>query len=200
MPRHAERSPQSPALCSWDGDLTFSELEKLSSVLARKLINAGIRLETLVPVCFEKSLYAVVSMVAILRAGGAFVPLDPSHPTDRLKAIIEKAGAKVVFTSPTTAHFFHNISVSLVEVSPPVMESCDASVDGSLSAVGPDHAAFVLFTSGSTGKPKGIIQEHASVCASAIAHGNALHVTSESRVFQYAAFTFDVSMMDVSRR
>ncbi|KAL8750734.1 MAG: hypothetical protein Q9199_006878 [Rusavskia elegans] len=136
-------------------------------------------------------------MVAILRAGGAFVPLDPSHPTDRLKAIIEKAGAKVVVTFPTTAQLFRNISVSLVEVSPSVLESCDASVNASLSAVGPDHAAFVLFTSGSTGKPKGIIQEHASVRTSAIAHGNALHVTSESRVFQYAAFTFDVSMMDI---
>ena len=195
--RHAERSPQAPAVCSWDGNLTFSELEELSSLLAGKLTNAGIRQETLVPVCFEKSLYAVVAMVAILRAGGAFVPLDPSHPTDRLKAIIEKAGAKVVVTSPRTAQCFRNISVSLIEVSPSLLESCDDSVDGPLSAVGPDHAAFVLFTSGSTGKPKGIIQEHASVCASAIAHGNALQVTSESRVFQYAAFTFDVSMMDI---
>ncbi|KAL8978904.1 MAG: hypothetical protein Q9205_005633 [Flavoplaca limonia] len=195
--RHVQRSPHSPAVCSWDGDLTFSDLEKLSFFLARRLVNAGIRQETLVPVCFEKSLYAVVAMVAILRAGGAFVPLDPSHPKDRLKAIIDRAGAKVVVTSPMTAPLFCGISVSVVEVSPANMESCDASADDSLPAIGPSHAAFVLFTSGSTGQPKGIVQEHSSVCASAIAHGNAMHVTSESRVFQYAAFTFDVSMMDI---
>ncbi|KAL8785677.1 MAG: hypothetical protein Q9213_003236 [Squamulea squamosa] len=195
--RHAESLPQSPAVCSWDGDLTYLELEKLSSTLTRKFIRAGIRRETLVPVCFEKSLYAVVAMVAILRAGGAFVPLDPSHPTDRLKAIIGKAGAKLVVTSPKTAPLFHDIHVSIIEVSPSLVESSNYPFDDCIPAAQPDHAAFVLFTSGSTGRPKGIIQEHASVCTSAIAHGNAMRVTSSSRVFQYAAFTFDVSMMDI---
>ncbi|KAL8668796.1 MAG: hypothetical protein Q9168_006589 [Polycauliona sp. 1 TL-2023] len=180
--RHAERSPLSLAVCAWDGNLTFSELDVLSSCLAKKLVNAGVRRETLVPVCFEKSLYAVVAMVAILRARGAFVPLDPSHPKDRLEAIISKAGAKVVVTSPTTANLFRNISVSVIEVSPSFIESPDGSVDVHLPTASPSDAAFVLFTSGSTGKPKGIIQEHASVCTSAIAHGNALNVTSESRV------------------
>ena len=195
--RHAGRSPESPALCSWDGDITYLELENFSSILAMKLIDAGIGRETLVPVCFEKSLFAVVAMVAIMRAGGAFVPLDPSHPKDRLKAIIDKAGAKVVLSSSITAHLLRDISVNVFEVSPSILECSGASMYGSFAQVRPYHAAFVLFTSGSTGQPKGIIQEHASVCASAVAHGNALHVTPESRVFQYAAFTFDVSMMDI---
>lgn len=192
--RHAERSPHAPSVCSWDGDLTYLELEKLSSGLARKFIDAGIGQETLVPVCFEKSLYAVVAMLAILRAGGAFVPLDPSHPKDRLKAIIEKAKAKVVVTSPQTGPLFRDFAVNVIEVSHSTVASSGVSL---LPAVRPDHAAFVLFTSGSTGKPKGIIQEHASVCTSATAHGHAMQVTPDSRVFQYAAFTFDVSMMDV---
>ncbi|KAL8672702.1 MAG: hypothetical protein Q9224_007562, partial [Gallowayella concinna] len=136
-------------------------------------------------------------MVAILRAGGAFVPLDPSHPKDRLEAIITKAGAKIVVTSSETAHIFHGLSVSVVEVAPSTMHFSDASSDDPLPIVRSNHSAFVLFTSGSTGKPKGIIQEHASVCTSAITHGNAMHVTHNSRVFQYAAFTFDVSMMDI---
>ncbi|KAL8797646.1 MAG: hypothetical protein Q9182_007149 [Xanthomendoza sp. 2 TL-2023] len=195
--RYAESSPQAPAVCSWDGNLTYLELDDLSSVLARKFIDAGIRQETLVPVCFEKSLYAVVAMVAILRAGGAFVPLDPTHPKDRLEAIINKAGADVVVTSPGTAHIFRDISISIVEVSPGTMQCSNSPSDYPLPIVRSDHSAFVLFTSGSTGKPKGIIQEHASVCTSATAHGNAMHVTHTSRVFQYAAFTFDVSMMDI---
>ncbi|KAL9600221.1 MAG: hypothetical protein Q9179_003287 [Wetmoreana sp. 5 TL-2023] len=194
---HAKKSPQAPALCSWDGDLTFQELEELSARLAKDLFSAGVRPETLIPVCFKKSLYAVVAMLAILRAGGAFVPLDPSHPRDRLEALIEKASAKIVVASPETAPLFNNIPVTIVKVSSSMLACSEAVRDCRLPLVRPDHAAFVLFTSGSTGKPKGIVQEHASVCTSSLAHGRAMHVTSSSRVFQYAAFTFDVSMMDI---
>ena len=142
-------------------------------------------------------MYAVIAMVAILRAGGAFVPLDPSHPEDRLKVIVENTNAEVVVASPETAHLFHGMVPSIVQVSSSMLESLHPALEHSTPEVRPDHAAFVLFTSGSTGKPKGIVQEHASVCTSSLAHGRAMHVTSCSRVFQYAAFTFDVSMMDI---
>lgn len=84
--QNVQSSPQSPALCSWDGNLTYRQLDALTTRLARYLISTGIRHGSLVPVCFRKSMYAVIAMVAVLRAGGAFVPLDPSHPKDRLKA------------------------------------------------------------------------------------------------------------------
>lgn len=195
--QHAKSAPQSPALCSWDGNLTYQELDALSLRLAKHFVSAGITPETLVPVCFRKSMYAVIAMVAIHRAGGAFVPLDPSHPEGRLKAIIEKANAKMVVGSPETAHLFHGIVPTVLQVSSSMIESLRSSSEYMIPEVRPDHAAFVLFTSGSTGKPKGIVQEHASVGTSSLAHGRAMNVTSKSRVFQYAAFTFDVSMMDV---
>ena len=195
--QHAKSSPQSPALCSWEGDTTYSQLDALSIRLARHLISAGIRHETLVPVCFRKSRVAVIAMVAILRAGGAFVPLDPSHPKDRLKAIVEKAKAKIVIASPETAHLFQGTVATVIQVSSSMVESPDQILEYHVPKVRPDHAAFVLFTSGSTGKPKGILQEHASVCTSSLAHGRAMNVTASSRVFQFAAFTFDVSMMDI---
>ena len=195
--QHAKSSPQSPALCSWGGDTTYSQLDALSFRLASHLISVGIRHETLAPVCFRKSMYAVIAMLAILRAGGAFVPLDPSHPRDRLKAIIEKAKARIVIASPETAHLFQGTVATVIQVSSSMLESLDQTLEYDVPEVRPDNAAFVLFTSGSTGKPKGILQEHASVCTSALAHGRAMNVTASSRVFQYAAFTFDVSMMDI---
>lgn len=194
---HVKALPHAPAICSWDGNLTYQELDEMSGRLAQDFIKAGVKRETLVPVCFKKSLYAVVAMVAIHRAGGAFVPVDPVHPEDRLKAIIDKAEAKIVVTSPETAELFRNISVSIVQVSAAMLNSSDRPGDSILPTVRPEHTAFVLFTSGSTGKPKGILQEHASVCTSSLAHGRALLVSRNSRVFQYAAFTFDVSMMDI---
>ncbi|KAL9025892.1 MAG: hypothetical protein Q9196_005361 [Gyalolechia fulgens] len=194
---HAKVSPNAPALCSWDGNVTYHELATMSSRLARVLIVAGVGPETLVPVCFSKSFAAIVVMVAIHRSGGALVPLDPSHPKDRLRAVVHKAKAAVVVVSPETAPLFDDISVTVVQVTSSMLESSDLASEDLLPAVRPDHAAIVLFTSGSTGKPKGILQEHASVCTSSLAHGRALNISSHSRVFQYAAFTFDVSMMDI---
>ena len=195
--QHAEGSPQSPALCSWDGNLTYQQLDEISLRLAKYFLSAGIRAETLVPICFQKSMYAVITMIAIHRAGGAFVPLDPSHPEHRLKTIIEKVNAKLVVSSPENSHLFHGLGNKVIEISSSMVESLQPRSEHNVPKVRPHNAAFVLFTSGSTGKPKGIVQEHASVCTSSLAHGRAMNVTSESRVFQYAAFTFDVSMMDI---
>lgn len=195
--QNAQSSPQSPALCSWDGNITYRQLDALTSRLSRHLISTGIRHDTLVPVCFRKSMYAVIAMVAVLRTGGAFVPLDPSHPKDRLKAIIEKVKANIVIASPETAHLFQGTVATVIQVTSSMVESLDQTLEYHVPKVRPDHAAFVLFTSGSTGKPKGILQEHSSVCTSYLAHGRALNITASSRVFQYAAFTFDVSMIDI---
>ena len=195
--QHVKASPQSPALCSWDGNLTYQQLDDVSLRLSKYFVSAGIKLETLVPVCFRKSMYAVISMIAIHRAGGAFVPLDPSHPEDRLKAIVEKANAKIIVASPENVHLFSELEATVIQVSSSMFEIIDSFTDHKVPEVSPDNAAFVLFTSGSTGKPKGIVQEHASVCTSSLAHGRAMNITADSRVFQYAAYTFDVSMMDI---
>lgn len=195
--QHAKRSPSSPSLCSWDGNLTYYELDMLTLKLAGHFARAGIRPEMLVPVCFRKSIYAIIAMVAIHRAGGAFVPLDPSHPEDRIKAILKKINAQILVASPETAYLFHNTVPTVIEVSTSLFETSNHQQEIILPVVRSDHAAFALFTSGSTGQPKGIIQEHASVCTNSLAHGRELRVTSDSRVFQYAAFTFDVSMMDI---
>ena len=194
---HAKKSPDSSAVCSWDGDLTYYELDVLTLGLARHLVRAGIKPETMVPVCFQKSVYAIIAMVAIHRAGGAFVPLDPSHPEDRLKAIIQRTNAKLIVASPETSHLFDDTVSTVIGVSSSLPGSAELQQGTTLPEVRPDHAAFVLFTSGSTGQPKGIVQEHASVCTNSLAHGRAMGITCDSRVFQYAAFTFDVSMMDV---
>lgn len=194
---HAETAPNSSAVCAWDGSLTFGELKDLSSRVSHHLRTVGVKSEVLVPICFEKSMWAIVTMVSIMRAGGAFVPLDPSHPENRLRSIVQKCGAKILVTSPKCATLFKDWMECVVEISSPVVESLKPSLDLSLIDIQPHNAAFVLFTSGSTGDPKGIVQEHASVCTSSLAHGKALHMTSHSRVLQYAAYTFDVSMMDI---
>ncbi|KAL9124403.1 MAG: hypothetical protein Q9217_006262, partial [Psora testacea] len=195
--QHARSRPHSLAIDSWDGQLSYEEVDVLSFNLAQHFVRAGIRPECLVPVCFTKSLYVVISMLAVLRAGGAFIPLDPSYPQDRLRTIVQKAGANIVVTGPDTADRFVESGLTVITVSAKMLQALRVDAAIQLPQIKTYNAAFVLFTSGSTGQPKGIVQEHASVCTSAVRHGRAMNMTAESRVFQYAAFAFDVSMMDI---
>jgi non-ribosomal peptide synthetase component F len=93
------RPTATPALCAWDGDFTYAKLDELATVLALHLVELGVGTEVLVPLCFEKSAWNVISMLAVLKAGGAFVPLDHSHPKGRLRHFIDDVQAKLVLCS-----------------------------------------------------------------------------------------------------
>lgn len=192
-------SPCSPAICSWDGDLTYEELDILSSNLARYLYELGVGPEIIVAVSFEKSIWAIVAELAVLKAGGAFVPIDDSHPTNRLKAIFQIAGVRLLLTSRSRVPKFGCLGPKVIEISPALFdtlpdfrESHDLGTDATSN-----NAAFVLFTSGSTGTPKAVVQSHGTIVTLFDSHAKALHVDETSRVFQFAAYTFDVSTMDI---
>ena len=202
--RHAQQHSQLPAIDSHDGSLTYRELNELSTTVGEYLSSLEIGPEILVPICFEKSKWAIIAMVGILKAGGAFVPMDPSHPVDRLATIIQKTQASLIVTSPTYLPKVEGLAPRTCAIGQALVNSLNNSEENfpSNPSAKPQRAkaeniAFVLFTSGSTGEPKGIVQEHGSVCTNALSHGPALAMSSESRVLQFAAYTFDVSMMDI---
>lgn len=191
--------PDRLAISAWDGDLSYGDLDRLSSRVASALIVRGIGPECFVPVCFEKSLWAVVSMLAVLKAGGVVVAIDPAYPMARRQSILQEMSPKIVLVSAQNAQAFKGlvdetmtISESEVHSLPPPSSSGDSS-----QHLRPHNAAFVVFTSGSTGKPKGIVIEHQAICTSLLAHGSYMKLGPESRVFQFAAYTFDVSMSDI---
>lgn len=82
----AQAQPNAPAVCAWDGEVTYSKLDHLAMRLAGRLIDLGVGPDTLVPLCSEKSIWTTVAMLGVLKAGGAFVMLDPSLPKQRLQA------------------------------------------------------------------------------------------------------------------
>ncbi|PYH46508.1 nonribosomal peptide synthase [Aspergillus saccharolyticus JOP 1030-1] len=190
-------TPDAPAICSWDGDFTYAQVDELSNRFARHLVSLGVGPETLVPHCFSKSAWTVIAMLAIIKAGGACVALDPGHPVDRLKGIIADAGADLVVTTPEHGHMFKGLVSEVVALSPEWFESNDLASDTLAPRADRKNPVFVLFTSGSTGKPKGIIIEHGMFASSAAAHSQAFGINAESRVFQFAAHTFDVSVGDI---
>jgi non-ribosomal peptide synthetase component F len=162
----ALQKPEAPAVCSWDGSLSYSSLEHHSSLFAQYLQKLGAEPEIFIPFCFEKSLFAVISALAILKSGAAFVALDPETSNQRRNSIIQETAAKIVIVSPAQASLFHNLVQNVVIVDWAFLNSLQDDKQSCRVRVTPKSPAFVLFTSGSTGKPKGIVQEHRAVCKS----------------------------------
>ncbi|RYP75268.1 hypothetical protein DL771_002488 [Monosporascus sp. 5C6A] len=209
--KQAQQTPNAPAICAWDGDLTYSELDAAADRLAHRLAREGVRAGAIVHVCFEKSVWFFVSILAINKAGAAWVPLDPSHPVQRLREIVHQMEAKLALTSASNAEICIGLGLTVIEVTAALDramaddETTATALDRTTlddgtkftsqlplecQATGQD-AAYVLFTSGSTGTPKGLVIEHRSLCTSMVAIGARLGLTASVRMLQFGSYVFD---------
>jgi amino acid adenylation domain-containing protein len=186
--------PDAEAVSSWDGRLTYKQLDQLSDKLACHLVEKGVKPEYLVPMCFDKSMWTIIAMMAVLKAGGACVHLGRTQPIARMSQIIQETGASIILTDKLHAHQFEGLVESVV-IEQDLLAALSPATQ--LPQVSPTNPAFVLFTSGSTGKPKGIVVEHGSLCTSSRAHGTNRQVGPWTRLLQFAAYTFDVSVADI---
>jgi amino acid adenylation domain-containing protein/non-ribosomal peptide synthase protein (TIGR01720 family) len=195
---HTQNQPHDEAVCAWDGSFTYRELGQRSEQLAQYLSGRGVGPGVKVPLCFEKSKWAIVAMLAVLRCGAAFVPLDPNHPEGRLRTIVQAVDATIAVAGGSVASILARIvpKVLTVDATSPWNEHQENEVL-STQAVRPDNLAVVMFTSGSTGEPKGVLLRHDNIVTSAQAHGHVLRINRQSRVFQFAAYTFDISLQDI---
>lgn len=197
--RQALATPDHEAICSYEGSWSYAEVDRLSSQLAHHLVSYNIGPEVIVPYCFPKSAYAIISMMAILKAGGAAVALDPGHPVGRLRGLIQQCGSTVVLADPRTAHLFSDTPEieNVLVVNEAFFQSFIQPAGTLYSAVEPHNACFVVFTSGTTGQPKGIVLEHRNLRTCAAAMGPVLGFGPETRALQFAAYIFDVSLQDI---
>ncbi|CAG8962444.1 hypothetical protein HYFRA_00014075 [Hymenoscyphus fraxineus] len=149
--------PESSAICSWDGELSYKELNELSSTLAHHLVDHGAGPESLVGICFNKSLWtdlSVVAMLATLKAGAGFVPLNPDHPEERLRDIVDQMQSHIILVAPQYQTLCQNLVETVIPVSQRSISQLLAYHEKPKTMVTPNNTAYVLFTSGSTGKPK----------------------------------------------
>jgi non-ribosomal peptide synthetase component F len=195
----ARRRPEAPAISAWDGAFTYRELNELATKLASSMIqDHGVRPGDLVPVCFEKSAWFFVAIVAVNKAGAAWVPLDPSHPAQRLQHIVGQTKARFALASPGNLDRCAGIVESVLAVTADLLGRLASDQRPVLTAaVTPEHAAYVLFTSGSTGTPKGLVMQHQAVCTSQTAIAERLGLTEEVRMLQFAAFVFDLCIGEI---
>ncbi|KAK5076780.1 hypothetical protein LTS08_005951 [Lithohypha guttulata] len=193
---NAEKYRDKAAVVSWDGELTYAELDHLSTQLAHKLKAMGLQTGSRVPVCFEKSMWTVVAVVAVLKVGSAFVLMDPSQPERRLTTIIDEVEAGVVLTSEKYIELGRRLAPE-AEVFPvgPALRAELAKQDiDSLPEVLSHTLMYIIFTSGSTGKPKGVMITHDNYTSGAIPRASIVGYEPDTRVLDFASYAFDVSI------
>ncbi|KAL9058760.1 MAG: hypothetical protein Q9206_001788, partial [Seirophora lacunosa] len=188
--------PDHEAVCAWDGVLTYRELWKQVERLSQILVALGVGPEVVVPLCFEKSLWSVVSMIAVMKAGGGFCPLDATQPTIRLQALTAKLGAKVLLCSRAHKEKLSALGGQVLPVDGAALQSFPHNSPAEMMQATPSNLAYVLWTSGSTGEPKGIMIEHRAYCSGAKAHAPAYHMYPDSRILQYSSNVFDASLIE----
>ncbi|KAJ5171195.1 AMP-dependent synthetase/ligase [Penicillium coprophilum] len=194
--RHAKTTPNAPAIRSWDGDLTYRQLENLSSRLAHWLVGQGVGPNTYVACGFYKSTWAIVARLAILMAGGAYICVDGSDPPPYLQSSLDRTKIKIMLTSAGYKEKFADRVETLFEVSEASVSRLPLVNSVPCSTVKPTDPCVVLFTSGSTGKPKGIIQEHRSYASALTDYIRVMDMGPHSRMFQFDSYTFDISNND----
>ena len=173
----AARTPDRPALIREDGStVTYSELDRLSNLLAAWLRRQGVAAEVPVGVRLHRSAELVIALLAVWKAGGVYLPIDPSYPEERLAFMLEDAGARVVITPEVLA------LDGIVE---------DVSSDAPAGGASPRNLAYILYTSGSTGRPKAVGVEHAALIRQLRFIATRWGLSEESRVLQIHSPSFD---------
>ncbi|KAF9889661.1 hypothetical protein FE257_007169 [Aspergillus nanangensis] len=191
-------NPDALAVCAWDGELTYRQLDVATDCFAQYLIQAGLSVGSLVPICFEKSVYAVVAELGILKAGGAFVPLDSAHPEARINRMLEQIKTTMVVTSTALAQRMSTFGLRLITCSSETTTSGDPRYASPCPAdlLDPQQTAYLVYSSGSTGPPSGCVMTHAALVD--VSHQwEAIHLTPSSRVLQFASYTFAMSIVQI---
>ena len=159
-------------------------------------MKAGVGPDVVVPLCFEKSLWSTVAMLAVLQAGGAFCPLDATQPTARLQKLIARLGAQTLLCSQQCSKKLVATVDRLLVIDAKSIEALPEPVGDPVSRATPSNVAYVLWTSGSTGEPKGVVIEHRAYCHAARHYRSAIFLNSDCRVLQYASYIWDISLLE----
>ncbi|RAO66311.1 uncharacterized protein BHQ10_002323 [Talaromyces amestolkiae] len=196
-----ERQPNAEALYSSLLSVSYWELDDFSTKLAAHLISVGVAAGTLVPLCFEKSVWTVVAMLAVLKAGAVFVALDPSQPLTRLKSILQDTETSVLLTSKLHARVTILPVANVIVVEKTLLQRLTRPEERGISLknrASPDDLAYLIYTSGSTGKPKGVMISHSAYVSGALDHGPRQGIRQQqSRVLQFASYSFDASLVEI---
>ncbi|ANY69398.1 non-ribosomal peptide synthetase [Paenibacillus sp. BIHB 4019] len=194
------RTPSQHAVIFNGRKWTYLELNARANRLARVLIAKGIGADKPVGIMSKPSLEMAAGVLAILKAGGAFVPIDPEYPEERIAYMLADSGAAILLTQTTSSvpAIFNGEVILLDGECGCWADTTDLSEEANpQTATGPNHLAYIIYTSGTTGQPKGVMIEHQSLVNLCYWHNEAFFVTDLDRSAKYAGFGFDASVWEM---
>ncbi|HEX8431293.1 MAG TPA: amino acid adenylation domain-containing protein, partial [Longimicrobium sp.] len=188
------RAPDAPAIHFGGRVVTYRELNERANSLALRLRDAGVGAESVVAVSLERGPELIAAILAVSKAGGAFLPVDPAYPRERRAYMLSDSAASVLLTHSELIADLpeHGARLVLADAEEPSAgQSAEVSADVEL-----DGAAYVIYTSGSTGRPKGVVVPHRGIGNMAAGLAATFLVTPESRVLQFASVSFDAAVAE----
>jgi amino acid adenylation domain-containing protein len=194
--QQARRTPDRVAAECGGSQLTYGELEERTARLAAHLRGLGARRDVLVGIFMERSLDMLVGVLAVLRSGAAYVPLDPAYPADRLAYMVEDSGARILLTQTTLLGSLPSEGRTVVCMDAEGKELGAADgVSGAPSA--PDDLAYVIYTSGSTGRPKGVAITHRSLVNLLVSMGEEPGLRESDVLLSVTTLSFDIAGLEL---
>ncbi|MFC4159178.1 amino acid adenylation domain-containing protein [Chitinimonas lacunae] len=190
----AAASPDAVAVVFGEQQLSYGELNRRANQLAHQLVELGVRADTLVGICVERSLEMVVGLFAILKAGGAYVPLDPDYPAERLAYLLEDCAAPLLLTQSWLLARLPEHSARVICLDTLSSTAPDTNLTVRVQA---EHLAYCLYTSGSTGRPKGVQLSHQAVLVRLHWMQETYRLTGADRLLQKTSLGFDVSVWEL---
>ena len=189
-----DRSPEAIALICGTVSITYRELDERANQLAHHLLDMGLQLEEPVAFCLYRSLESTIVSLAILKAGGYYLPLDPASPDERLHLMIEDAGCTLILTRSHFHERFLSTSVRVVDIDE--LETETVRESRQRPQIEPENLAYVMYTSGSTGKPKGVMIPHHGIVR-LVTTQNYVTLNCNHTILQLASLAFDASTFEI---
>ncbi|OXU16053.1 amino acid adenylation domain-containing protein [Sedimentisphaera salicampi] len=194
--RFAGLSPDKPAVCADSNFLTYSELDKITDLLATKLINAGVKADSRVAVFYDSSLEFIAAALAVLKAGGGYVPVDPGYPDERIDYIIQNAQVSCAFAPAGTVNKAFLEGITCFPVDLDQLKNTERK-ERICVDVSEDSLAYVIYTSGSTGNPKGVEVERRNLKNLIEWQLNYYQINARDRASNLARSSFDTSVSEI---
>ena len=196
--RNARLFPGKTAVLLGEDRLSYSQLNDKANQLAAYLVQMGVGCETLVCICLGQSIDKIVSMLAVLKAGAAYVPIDPNYPAGRIHFILKDTAAPFLITTAVLSQKITTASFTVYMDEPETIGRISRfPADNPVQHPAMQDLAYVIYTSGSTGQPKGVMIEHRSFSMFTRQHTKVLGITASHKALQFSSTSFDAAVIDL---